>query len=394
MKLNLGTKLFLSNLVVLLVGVLVLVAVAQFSLPGAYGRHVAMMNGVGSTSGMGMAGAGLGRGQAGALQQNAPQMNAGQAGQAGGAAFLNFRSGFYEALAWAGLAALAVSLVVSLLMSRALAAPLRAVMTASQRVAKGHYTERVPAGSSDELGQLAGSFNTMAENLEHVEAMRRRLIGDVAHELRTPLTAIKGSMEGLVDGVLPASPQTFEQVAVEADRLSRLVDDLQELSRVESGAFVLDFEPVSLSELAETARNRLSPGYSDKGVSLAIDLPTALPPVRADAGRLLQVLTNLLNNALQYTPEGGRVSLSGEVHGREVFVHVADNGIGIPSEHLPYIFDRFYRVEKSRSRQAGGGSGIGLTISRHLVEAHGGRIWVESAGEGKGSTFSFSLPLQ
>jgi signal transduction histidine kinase len=384
MKLNLGTKLFLSNLAVLLVGMLVLVSVAQFSLPGAYGRHMGMMNGLGNGSGMGnvpgmgMQGAGLGRGQAGVGQ----------------AAFLNFRSGFYEALAWAGLAALAVALVVSLLMSRALAAPLRAMMTASQRVAEGHYNERLPAGGSDELGQMAGRFNSMAGKLEQVETMRRRLIGDVAHEMRTPLTAIKGSMEGLVDGVLPASSLTFEQVAAEAERLSRLVDDLQELSRVESGAVVLDLGPVSLSELVGTARKRLEQTYSAKGVSLTIDLPATLPPVHADTDRLLQVLTNLLHNALQYTPSGGRVSLSGETRGHEVVVSVADTGIGIPLEHLPHIFERFYRVDKSRSRQAGGGSGIGLTISKHLVEAHGGRIWVESAGEGQGSTFSFTLPLE
>jgi signal transduction histidine kinase len=233
----------------------------------------------------------------------------------------------------------------------------------------------------------------MAEKLEQVEAMRRRLIGDVAHELRTPLTAIKGSMEGLVDGVLPASRQTFEQVGTEADRLSRLVDDLQELSRVESGTIALDLEPVSLPDLVETARKRIGAAYAVKGVSLAMDLPASLPEVRADADRLLQILTNLLNNALHYTPAGGSVTLSAEKRGREVFVHVVDTGIGIPAEHLPYIFDRFYRVDKSRSRHAGGGSGIGLTISKHLIEAQGGRIWAESAGDGLGSTFIFSIPL-
>ncbi len=288
MKFNLGTKLFLSYLAVMLVGMLVLVIVAQVSLPGAYGGHLGMMNGGG------MMGTGAGRGQA----------------AAGGAAFQNFRSSFYEALGWAGLAALIVALIVSVFISRGLAAPLRSMTAASRRVAEGHYSERVPAGGSDELGLLAASFNTMAEKLEQVETMRRRLIGDVAHELRTPLTAIKGSMEGLVDGVLPASRQTFEQVGSEADRLSRLVDDLQELSRVESGTVALDLEPVSLPDLVETARKRLGAAYAAKGVSLTIDLPASLPSVRADTDRLLQVLTNLLNNALQYTPAGGSVTLS------------------------------------------------------------------------------------
>jgi signal transduction histidine kinase len=200
-------------------------------------------------------------------------------------------------------------------------------------------------------------------------------------------------MEGLVDGVLPATPETFGQVAQEADRLNRLVDDLQELSRVEAGSFTLDLQPVSLSDLAETARKRLARPYAAKGISLTLNLPAALPPLRADTDRLLQVLTNLLGNALQYTPTGGGVTFSAELRGREVVMRVADTGIGIPAEHLAHIFDRFYRVDKSRSRQAGGGSGIGLTICKYLVEAHGGRIWVESAGEGQGSTFSFTLPV-
>jgi histidine kinase len=378
MKLDLRTKLFLSNLAVLLVGVVVLLIVAQLSLPDAYSRHMGMMNGQGNVSGTGMMGTGAGRGLAGAGQ----------------ATYLNFRSGFYEALAWAGLAALAMAILASLFISRSLAAPLRTMMGASHRVAEGHYSERVPAGGSDELGQLASSFNSMAEKLEHVETMRRRLIGDVAHEMRTPLTAIKGWMEGLVDGILPASTQIFEQVAAETERLSRLSDDLQELSRVESGSVALELGPVSLPELSETAHKRLARTYAAKDVALTLNLPATFPPVRADTDRLLQVLTNLLNNALQYTPSGGSVSLSAERRGHEVFVRVADTGIGITPEHLPYLFDRFYRVDKSRSRQAGGGSGIGLTISRHLVEAQGGRIWVESAGEGQGSTFTFTLPLE
>ncbi|MEW6093095.1 MAG: ATP-binding protein [Chloroflexota bacterium] len=377
MKLNLGVKLFLSCLAVLLVGLLVLAMAAQFSLPGAYGRHLGqmaeMMSGSDTPGGMGpMHGQDFGAGQD---------------------LFANFQFSFYEAFAWAALAGLGAAAVVSLLISRRLTAPLRDMTVASQRMAEGRYSERVQAGGGDELGQLAASFNSMAEKLEQVEAMRRRLIGDVAHELRTPLTAIKGSMEGLVDGVLPASPETFAQVAAETERLNRLVDDLQELSRVESGAVALDLEPVSLPELVETARKRLAPSYASKGVSLTLDMPVALPSVRADTDRLLQVLTNLLGNALQYTPAGGHVTLSAETRVGEILVRVTDTGIGIPPEHLPHIFDRFYRVDKSRTRQAGGGSGIGLTISRALVEAHGGHLWAASPGKGRGSTFLFTLPL-
>jgi len=234
-------------------------------------------------------------------------------------------------------------------------------------------------------------FNQMAEKLDQVESMRRRLIGDVSHELRTPLTAIKGSMEGLLDGVLPATDETFQQVHAEADRLNRLVDDLQELSRVEARAYQLDIRPLDVSTLARTVTKRLAPHSESKRISLNLELAPYLPHVLADEDRAVQVLTNLTGNALHYTPEGGRITISAKQVGNEVQIAVRDTGIGIPPEHLSHIFDRFYRVDKSRSRQSGGGSGIGLTIARALVEAHGGHIWAESAGDGKGSTFTFTL---
>ncbi|NIL99089.1 MAG: hypothetical protein GTO62_18805 [Planctomycetales bacterium] len=232
----------------------------------------------------------------------------------------------------------------------------------------------------------------MASRLEQTETLRRELIGDVAHELRTPLTAIKGSMEALIDGVLPATTKTFQQVYQEADRLQRLVHDLAELSRVEAGAYQLNKRPVSIAALVEGALARLKLQFEEKGVLLEVQLPPNLPDVRVDDDRIGQVLLNLLGNALQYTPMGGSVLISADQCDHEVRISVSDTGIGIPAEHLAHIFTRFYRVDKSRSR-AGGGSGIGLTIAKHLVEAHGGRIWVESPGAGQGSTFSFTLPL-
>jgi len=222
--------------------------------------------------------------------------------------------------------------------------------------------------------------------------MRRRLIGDVSHELRTPLTAIKGFMEGLIDGVLPATPETYQQIHAEADRLNHLVDDLQELSRVESRAYELDLHPLDVSSLMRTVTKRLRPQAESKHVLLDVELTPDLPPVLVDEDRAIQVLTNLTGNALQYTSENGAVTLSAKRINNDVQISVRDTGLGIPPEHLQHIFDRFYRVDKSRSRHAGGGSGIGLTIARALVEAHGGRIWAESAGEGQGSTFSFVLP--
>jgi histidine kinase len=175
--------------------------------------------------------------------------------------------------------------------------------------------------------------------------------------------------------------------------MGRLVDDLQELSRVEADTFKLDLRPVAVAELVTAALARLGRQYEEKGVALTYSLPPDLPIVQADEDRVGQVLLNLIGNALQYTPTEGEVRVSATRHGDEVEVSVTDTGIGIPAEHLPHIFDRFYRVDRSRSRRAGGGSGIGLTIAKRLVEAHGGRIWGESEGEGKGSKLTFTLKI-
>lgn len=373
----LGVKLFLTYLVVILVGGLVLVSATQFALPTAFNRHMGGMMGL-SVKAMGMGGHGAGQGQGSGMGQSL---------------YDSFRAGFNEALLWAVLVAGGLALVVSILFSRSVVAPVRAMMTVSQRIAEGHYEERVQTGARDELGQLAERFNQMAGNLQQVEKMRRQLIGDVTHELRTPLTAIKGSMEGLMDNILPPTDETFEQIHQEADRLSRLVDDLQELSRVEARAYKLDLVPVAVADLIKAALKLLGRQYEEKGVALTSSLLPTLPPVRVDTDRIGQVLINLIGNALQYTPEGGSVNISAEQKGNDVYISVKDNGVGIPPEHLPHIFDRFYRVDKSRSRRAGGGSGIGLTIAKSLVEAHGGKIWAASDGNGKGSTFIFTLPI-
>jgi two-component system sensor histidine kinase BaeS len=368
---HLGVKLFLSYILVILVGVVVIAIAAKFTVPDAFNRH--MGPGPGAGAGM-MQGGGQGNGMMSDL-------------------FLNFQASFNEALLVALLAAGFVAIIVSLLLSRGVVAPVRVLTTASQRIAEGHYAERVQSSGSDELGLLAHSFNQMAEKLEKVEAMRRQLIGDVSHELRTPLTAIKGSMEGLMDGVLPATAETYQQIHQEAGRLARLVDDLQELSRVEAGAYPMDIRPFNPASLLQTTIKRFSNQAKEKNVNLHVDTPADLPQVLADEDRITQVLTNLVGNALQYTSEGGDILISAVQHGNEIKVSVVDTGIGIPAEHLPHLFTRFYRVDKSRSRQAGGGSGIGLTIGKYLVEAQGGRIWAESDGEGKGSTFVFTLKV-
>jgi len=368
---HLGIKLFLSYLFVILVGVLVIALATSVTVPEAFNRHM----GQGTGAGQGM---GKGNGTGSSMMNSL---------------FTNFQTSFNEALVLALLAAGLVAIVVSLLLSRGVIAPVRVLTAASRRIADGHYSERVKVPGSDELGQLSRSFNQMAEKLEQVEAMRRQLIGDVSHELRTPLTTIKGSMEGLLDGVLPATFETYEQIHQEADRLARLVDDLQELSRVEAGAYPLEIRPIVVSTLVNTTLKRFAGQAQAKGIELRSDLPADLPSVLADQDRITQVLTNLVGNALQYTPEGGQVTILSRQQQDEIHISVVDSGAGIPSEHLPHLFTRFYRVDKSRSRQAGGGSGIGLTIARALVEAQGGRIWAESGGEGKGSKFTFTLKV-
>ncbi|MGQ9555954.1 MAG: sensor histidine kinase [Anaerolineae bacterium] len=197
--------------------------------------------------------------------------------------------------------------------------------------------------------------------------------------------------KGLIDGVLPADPDTFQQVYRETDRLQRLVHDLQELSRVEASAYELKLEAEDIASLIAATAEHLNRQFEEKGVTLETNACADLPQVRADRDRIAQVLLNLIGNALQYTSEGGYVRITAQLIGKEIAVSVSDTGIGIAPEHLQHIFDRFYRVDRSRSR-ASGGSGIGLTIAKHLVEAHGGRIWAESSGPGKGSTFTFTLP--
>jgi two-component system sensor histidine kinase BaeS len=367
---RMGLKLFVSYLIVILVGIMVLGSAAEFIVPGAFERHLAAMSA--------------------AMGSLSPELETNL--------FANFRAAVEEAMTLAAMAALVAAVIVSLFVSRQIVMPVREMMVASERIAEGQYHERVDVPGElrwdelDELGRLAVSFNQMASQLEQTEATRRELIGNVAHELRTPLANIKGWMEGLIDGVLPAETSTFQQIYREADRLQRLVYDLQELSQVEAGAFELDRHVMSVSTLVEATVARLGHQFEDKRVALESDVPADLPRVWADEDRIGQVLLNLVGNALQYTPTGGQVRITAHRQGAEIQISVIDTGIGIPAEHLSFLFTRFYRVDKSRSR-VGGGSGIGLTIAKHLVEAHGGRIWAESPGPGQGSTFTFTLPI-
>jgi histidine kinase len=359
---RLSWKLFVSYMIIILVGGAVLAGTAEFQTTAALERHIARMQAV------------LGSEPALAADLRA-----------------NFQIALNEILTFAAVAAFLAAVVVSLFTARRIVGPILTMTEASQHIAAGHYHQRVHVPSEDELGVMARAFNQMADALEQTEQRRMALIGDVAHELRTPLSSIRGVMEGLVDGVLPSEPDTFLGVQREVSRLQRLVQDLEELSRAEAGQMSLDLRAVNALDLVRATADRLQPQFQDKGVSLALELPADLPPVRADRERVAQILLNVLGNALQYTPAGGQVNVQARRQGQEVVIIVRDTGLGIAPNHLPHIFERFYRVDKSRSR-AGGGSGIGLTIAKHLVEAHGGRIWADSPGPGQGATFTFTLP--
>lgn len=291
----------------------------------------------------------------------------------------------------AALAAVVTAVVASLFTARRISRPVRHMLEATRRISSGSYGERVPTGENDELGALSESLNAMALALEETEQHRREFIADVSHELRTPLSTLQGYMEGLMDGVVAPSEETWTLLYAETERMQRLVEDLQQLSSAEAGQLTLLPERISAAEILDTATESMLPLFTEKGVELEKAVAEDLPHITADRDRAVQVLTNLLNNALRYTPTGGRVTVEVENRSGEVLFHVRDTGTGISAEHLPHVFERFYRVDKSRSRE-GGGSGVGLAISRALVEAMGGRIQAESAGLGKGTTFSFTLP--
>jgi signal transduction histidine kinase len=365
---HLRWKLFLSYAVIVLVGSAVLLATAQWRAPTVITHHTARME---SMMGSMMGGANP------AIEQDWRA---------------SFMDSLNEIMVAAVAAAMLAAFLMSLYVSQRIVEPVRQVRFASQHIAQGDYHKRIQIVSRDELGDLASAFNQMAQDLEQTEQRRLELVGNVAHELRTPLGSLQAMMEGLIDGVLPGEPATYVNIQSELDRLQRLVQDLQELSRVEARQLALDQKPVQIDELIATAAARLRPQFDDKNVHLELSLADDVPVVTADPDRIMQVLVNLLGNALQYTPAGGSVAVTAEAAGHEMVVTVSDTGIGIDPEHLPHLFERFYRVDKSRSR-TGGGSGIGLTIARHLVEAHGGAMRAASPGPGQGSTFTFTLPV-
>jgi histidine kinase len=303
-----------------------------------------------------------------------------------------FQSVVQQALLISGFAALTAAVLVSLFVSRRIVEPIQTLSNVSRRLAQGLYRERIYLQADDEIAQLAQSVNQLAEALDQTERRRLALLADVTHELRTPLATIGGYMEGLVDGVVSANPATFNLILRETRRLQRLIEDLELLSRVEAGQLPVVARAIDLRPVLEAQIAQFEPLFSSNQVTLSLDAPEQLPQVWADPDRVAQVLINILANAYRYTPAGGQVTVQVSTDDQEVRVAVIDSGIGIAAEHLPHLFERFYRVDKSRARNSGG-SGIGLAIARHLIYAQGGEIWAESDGIGKGARFIFTLPL-
>jgi two-component system OmpR family sensor kinase/two-component system sensor histidine kinase BaeS len=311
----------------------------------------------------------------------------------------------------AGLVAGLIALALGALLFFQLTAPIRQLTVAARAVAAGDLSHRVPVRAQDELGELAQAFNVMAESLARAEEQRRHMVADIAHELRTPLSVIQGNLEAMLDGVLPLDTEQVASLHEETLLLNRLVADLRLLSLAEAGQLKLERKETDLAELIRKIVDLMHPPAQEKGIALEVDLPPSLPHLFVDADRINQVISNLVSNALRYTPAGGAVAVRGATASNQaspahrlptvgdqpsVIVTVTDTGPGIAPEDLPHIFDRFYRADKSRAR-ASGGSGLGLAIVKQLVEAHGGRVWAESpvfgrpGAAGHGTRISFTL---
>ena len=283
------------------------------------------------------------------------------------------------------------AILCAVLMSRT--APLNALAVTADAIGAGQWDRRVRVTGTTEIKSLAQSFNKMVDQLQRNETLRRNLVADVAHELRTPITALQANIYAILDDAYPMTKTEIAGLYDQIRMLSRLVKDLHELSQAESGLLPLDRKPTDFSEtLAELIAPFRSVAES-KDVKLKIDIPANLPVVSVDEERINQVMHNLLNNALRYTPEDGTITIRVRSAGECLRVEVQDTGDGISAEHLPNVFERFYRADYGRSRQRGG-MGLGLAITKAIIEAHNGKISVSSAGiPGEGTTFVFEIPV-
>jgi signal transduction histidine kinase len=286
--------------------------------------------------------------------------------------------------------AVAVGLALGALLSRRLTAPLQRLAAAARAVATGDLSQRIQVEGSDEMVDVAEAFNEMTVALGESERQRQNMVADVAHELRTPLTVLQGNLRAILDGVYPPDSAEISRLYDETRLLSRLVDDLRELALADSGQLRLHLRPTGMNQVIQATVETLAPAAETEEVTITAQLAEDLPDVEADPDRVAQILRNLLVNALRHTPSGGSITVTATGTTGAVETSVADTGEGIAPEHLPHIFERFWRADPARART--GGTGLGLSVAQSLVQAQGGRIWVESTLH-RGSTFHFTLPL-
>ena len=288
-----------------------------------------------------------------------------------------FVTAIHHTLILASLAALLLGFVLSYLLTRRVLKPLSQMNAATRAVAAGNFSSRVEVTTGDEVGQLGTSFNHMADSLERIEQLRKNMVADVAHELRTPLTNLRGYLEALNDHVLIPSPETLHMLLGETLRLVKLVDNLQQLARADAARTSLHRQQLVISEQLQEMLALYRPSIEEKRIEVATDFPAEADTVLADRDKFLQTVRNLLDNCVKYTPHGGQVAISSKRHADGLQVLFCNSGPEISSDDLPFIFERFFRTDRSRSRNAGG-SGLGLAITRELIEAHGGRVGADS----------------
>ncbi len=372
---HLFAKLLLSYVAVIAMGAIVLVAAALLMTPRVYQRHMDIGGALIQTT----------PGQPNIMRNMMTERNR---------SVSNFRAGLLDAIGWSLLVSGVAAFGISIFFSRQILRPLDKLNEITRQIANGDYGHRLQVEGGDEFARLAANVNAMSDKLQNVEETRIRMIGDISHELRTPLTILGGYVEGMADGVVAPSRDNLDLMGRETARLTRLVGELQELSRVESGDSTFHKSPIGLVSLVMEVCRQLQPLFVDKQVVLDAQ-PLATQSelvVSANTDKLTQIFTNLLANALQYSPAGSRVLLRVIEQDKMAIVDIIDQGVGLQQDDVSKVFERFYRVDRSRARN-GSGSGIGLSIARALARQHGGEISASSAGLGKGSTFRVSLPI-
>ncbi|MGB3516888.1 MAG: HAMP domain-containing sensor histidine kinase [Elainellaceae cyanobacterium] len=354
---GLRSRLFFSHIIVMVTGLSVLIIMGKFSSPRFFTIYLRQIEGEGYT---------------------VTQLVQG------------FETAWSRGALWSVVVGASTAGGLSYWSSRRIMQPLEQMERITQKFSAGQMDARVPSSEIPELDRLASGFNRMAADLEGVEQRRRDLVGDLAHELRTPLTIVEGYLEGLADDTLSPSDDIYQKLTRETRRMRRLINDLQELSKLEAGSLPINAIPLNLQPLLMTVIERFSSQLTDDSPTLSLGYPADIPMVLADAERVEQILGNLIGNALRYTP-AGTITVQVTAEATQVWIAVIDTGIGIAPEDLPHVFERFWRADRSRDRHSGG-SGIGLAICRRLVELQGGVIEVTSDLD-QGSTFRFCLPI-